>query len=424
MNTYILVFLTLCTAIDDSSFDKYFSDGTLRVDYYYAGNDAKTEIFFDEMIKEPHWGGPKILPENKDDMGNIRYNLYDSKSGKLLFSKGISSLFQEWQTTAESKTVSRAMSATATMPFPLSKVLFEIEEREYKTGTFKKIFSLEIDPVDYFIRPELRVPCEWTKIVDNGDAENHVDIAFIAEGYTKDEAEKFCKDVSAISGYILSQSPFDEYRDKFNIYAISGISEESGTDIPGKKIYRNTVLNSSFYSFDLDRYLTVSDSKNVYNLAANVPYDAIFVLVNSDRYGGGGFYNWYAIATADNSAASAVAIHEFGHSFAGLADEYYTSEVAYSDFYSFDVEPWEANITTLVDFDSKWKNMLDATVSVPTPREAEYKDVLGVFEGGGYVAKGIYSPKQNCRMNSLNEMFCPVCQRAIVKKIKYYCQCD
>ncbi|MDR1341325.1 MAG: IgA Peptidase M64 [Prevotellaceae bacterium] len=422
MKTFLstLCFTMVCMSAHCSLFGDFFTEGTLRVDYFYAGNSERTEIFLDELIREPHWGGPVSLPENRDDMGNARYNLYDSKTGKLLFSRGISVLFHEWKTTAESRTVSRTMSSTAVMPFPVSKVIFEIEERDWKTGLFSRIFLLEIDPADYFIRPELRVPCSWNKLTDRGDPASHVDIAFIAEGYTGEEIPKFYKDVSRISEYILSQSPFSEYRERFNIYAVAGISEESGTDVPGERIYRNTILNSSFYSFDIDRYLTTSDNKQIYNLAANVPCDFIFILVNSDRYGGGGFYNWYAMATSDNVVADMVAIHEFGHSFAGLADEYYTSEVAYSDFYSFDVEPWEANITTLVDFDSKWKDMLDKSLPVPTPREAKYSSATGVFEGGGYVAKGIYSPQQNCRMNSISEKFCPVCQRAIVKKIKYY----
>jgi hypothetical protein len=405
-----------------NSFEDFFTDGTLRVDYFYAGNSEKTEIFLDEMIREPYWGGAKILSENRDNMGNVRYNLYDKESGRLLYSKGMSTLFQEWKTTAEAKTISRTMSATAVMPFPVSKVIFEIEEYNAKTGLFSKIFSLEIDPDDYFIRPELRTPCAWKKLIDNGEPVNHVDIVFVAEGYGKEEESKFHRDVSEISEYIFSQSPFNEYKERFNIYTVSGISEESGTDIPGERIYRNTVLNSTFYSFDIDRYLTTSDNKQVYNLAANVPYDFIFVLVNSNKYGGGGFYNWYAMATSDNIASKMVAIHEFGHNFAGLADEYYTSEVAYSDFYSFEVEPWEPNITTLVNFDSKWKDMHDKNIPIPTPRKSQYNDVVGVFEGGGYVAKGIYSPKQNCTMSSINAEFCPVCQRAIIKKIKYYSQ--
>jgi hypothetical protein len=418
-------FYTLCltifsTSVYGNSFTDFFSDGALRIDYFYAGNSEKTEIFFDELIREPYWGGPATLPDGKDDMGNERYNLYDRKSGRLLFSRGTSSLFQEWKMTAEAKTIARTMSATAVLPFPVSRAVFEIEERDYKTGLFTTIFSMEIDPDDYFIRPELRVPCEWTCLVNNGDNANRVDIAFIAEGYTKDEKSKFYSDVSNISAYILSQSPFDTYRDRFNIYAVASVSEESGTDIPGERIYRNTILNSSFYSFDIDRYLTTSDNKQMYNLAANVPYDFIFILVNSRKYGGGGFYNWYAMATSDNTETNMVAIHEFGHSFAGLADEYYTSETAYSDFYNFSVEPWEPNITTMVDFNSKWKNMLDANIPVPTPRIPGYDRVTGAFEGGGYVSKGIYSPRQNCRMNSIDADFCPVCQRAIIKKIEYY----
>ncbi|MDR0561039.1 MAG: IgA Peptidase M64 [Prevotellaceae bacterium] len=399
------------------SFEKYFTDGTLRIDYYCAGKTGQTEIFLDELLREPYWGGAKKLHDKKDPAGNIRYNAYDKNSGKLLYSKGMSTLFQEWQSTAEAQSLPRAMSLTATMPFPLSKIVFEIEERRYETGMFKKIFSTEIDPKDYFIRPELRMPAESKKLTDNGASENHIDIVFIAEGYTESEKSKFYDDASRIGRAILSNAPFDKYQNKFNVYAVFGVSKESGTDIPGEKIYRNTVLNSSFYTFNIDRYLTTFDNKNICNMAANVPYDAVFVLVNSNIYGGGGFYNWYATGVADNSVTERTAVHEFGHSFAGLADEYYTSAVAYSDFYNFKTEPWEPNITTLVDFNSKWKNMLDSSTPVPTPRSANWQDKLGVFEGGGYVAKGIFSPAQDCIMNSGRGHFCPVCQRAIVDKI-------
>ena len=203
-------------------------------------------------------------------------------------------------------------------------------------------------------------------------------------------------------------------KEYFNIYAVKTPSMESGTDIPGEHIYRNTLYNSTFYTFDISRYLTTSDLKTIHDMAAVVPYDQIFVLVNSPRYGGGGFYNFVTVCTSDNKLSSKVFVHEFGHGFAGLADEYYTSEVAYENYYNHKLEPWEPNLSTLVNFKSKWKELIDRDTPVPTPRDEKYSSKLGAFEGGGYTSKGIYSPMQDCRMKS-NETaeFCPVCQQAI-----------
>ena len=133
---------------------------------------------------------------------------------------------------------------------------------------------------------------------------------------------------------------------------------ESGTDIPGERVYVNTVLNSSFYTFGTDRYLTTQDIKSVNDYAAVAPHDNIIVLINSNKYGGGGVYNYYSGTTAGHPLSPKVFIHEFGHGFAGLADEYYSSDVAYDEFYPLNVEPWEPNITTMVNFDSKWKKLI------------------------------------------------------------------
>jgi hypothetical protein len=180
-------------------------------------------------------------------------------------------------------------------------------------------------------------------------------------------------------------------------------------------------MNSSFYTFDMDRYMTSFDSKSIYNIAANVPYDAIVILVNSKMYGGGGFFNHYAEVTSDNPWSKVVMVHEFGHSFAGLADEY-VGDVSYSDTYNLKVEPWEPNITTNVDFDSKWKKMIPKGTPIPTPRTDEFKSSVGMFEGGGYLDKGIYSPFQDCRMKTNQApAFCPICQQAIRRMILFYC---
>src|SRR5665647_3550370 len=208
--------------------------------------------------------------------------------------------------------------------------------------------------------------------------------------------------------------PFSQMNEYFNVYALKTPSVESGTDIPGEHIFRNTLYNSTFYTFDISRYLTTSDMKNIHDMAAVVPYDHLIILVNSTRYGGGGFYNFVNVCTSDHNLSPKVFIHEFGHGFGGLGDEYYTSEVAYNDYYNLNVEPWEPNLTTMADFSSKWKAMVDVKTPVPTPRNGKYVSKVGAFEGGGYITKGIYSPMENCRMKS-NEVpdFCPVCQKAI-----------
>jgi len=404
------------------SFSDYFIDKTLRIDYLLGGNHQEEIVYFAGMKQEPFWGGPHKNLVDLFNYGTYRYCLYDSLSGRLLFLRGFGTLFQEWEGTPEALTIRRTFPMTAVMPFPKRTIRFVIEKRANATGKFEKIFELFINPVNYFIVKENIRHIPITRLKESGEPGNHVDIAFIAEGYTMQEMGKFRKDAARFCEYFLKVKPFSDLADKFNFYAVESPSEESGVSIPGKNIYVNTSLSSSFYTFDMDRYLTTSDTKSIYDIAANVPYDIIFVLVNSQQYGGGGFYNHYGESTVDHRVSEIVAMHEFGHTFAGLADEYYTNNVTNSDFYNPQVEPWEANITTNVGFTAKWKKMILPGTPVPTPRKDEYKEVIGMFEGGGYVEKGVYSPMMDCRMKS-NEAqgFCPVCQEAIRKMILFYC---
>ncbi|TRZ74911.1 MAG: peptidase [Bacteroidetes bacterium] len=402
-------------------FDDYFFPNTLRVDYYIAGDYKSESVYLNQVKQEPYWSGPHKRLIDPFNSGTYRVAVFDSVSGTLLFTKGFSNLFQEWQGTPEARRVQRSFEQTAILPFPRQTIRFQVEKRKYADGKFEKLFQMYINPNDYFISRKKSREIPFVKFHDTGEPENKVDIAFIAEGYTRDQMDKFLKDANRIGDYFLSQEPYIDYKDRFNFYAIESPSEESGVDIPGRRIYVNTDLNSSFYTFDMDRYLTTSNTKEVYDIAATVPYDAIFILVNSKMYGGGGFYNHFGESTVDNFFSEIVSIHEFGHSFAGLADEYYTSEVTYSDFYNTKVEPWEPNITTNIDFASKWKNLVRNGTPVPTPRDEKYQNDVGMFEGGGYVAKGVYSPMLDCRMKS-NEAagFCPVCQQAIIRMIKFY----
>lgn len=402
-------------------FDKYFKTKTLRVDFQFAGDANTTEVYFQQMKQEPHYAGPRKNLVDKFNYGTYRYSLYDLKSGQLLFSKGFNSLYNEWIATAEAKEVKRSFYHTATMPYPKHKAKFVIESRIFKTGKFKKIFEYEINPRSYFISREDPDYCKASKIHYSGEPAQCLDIAFIAEGYTKEEMPKFRKDVKRMIDHLLNLKTYKPYKNNINIWAIESPSVDSGTDIPGRKTYRSTAVNSTFYTFNIERYLTTSDIKSISDIAANAPHDAVYVLVNTSKYGGGGFYNFYGLSSADSPYAAKVMAHEFGHSFAGLADEYYTSAVATEDFYNLKIEPWEPNITTNKNFETKWKDMIDKDTPVPTPRTERYRRKVGMFEGGGYMAKGIYSPVQDCVMksNRLKE-FCPVCERAIQRMIEFY----
>lgn len=401
-------------------FDKHFTNNTLRVDFLLGGNSREVQVYPQQMKREPFWAGSKTQLTDPFDYGTYRFRVFDLKTGNLLFSKGFCTLFQEWQTTAEAKIKDKTFYQAAIFPFPKNKIRLEIDARQWE-GNFKTIYITEIDPDDYFILKEPVTALKTFEIINNGSPEKKVDLVILAEGYTENEIQKFADDSKRVTSYLFNEEPFKSEKEHFNVRAVFTPSAESGTDIPGEKIYKNTAFNSTFYTFDVPRYLTTSDMKTIYDVAATVPYDHIYILVNTERYGGGGFYNFLTVCSADNELTPEVFAHEFGHGFAGLGDEYYTSSVAYENYYNLEIEPWEPNLTTLVDFDKKWKNMISPSVPVPTPREARYNNTIGVFEGGGYMSKGIYSPFTDCRMKSNTaKSFCPVCTDAIKRTIELY----
>lgn len=421
MRQLILLLLLLpVQGKSQDSFDKYFTGKVLRFDFMFSGDASKTLVYPVALKEEPFWAGPHSLPVKNDVPGNYKYELFDEISNTLIYTRGYSTLFQEWQTTDEAKTTERSFYEVVTMPFPRSKCKFILSKRE-RDGSFSKLYENTIDPENYFILREEPVKVQSARIYGSGEPENSVDLAFIAEGYTAGEMEKFRSDVKMMADALFAEAPFSDYRDKINIWAVESVSQNTGTDIPGEKIYANTVLNSTFYTFDLDRYLTTTDIKSVNDYAASVPHDNIIVLINSERYGGGGVYNYYSGTTVGHPLSKIVFIHEFGHGFAGLADEYYSSEVAYDEFYPLSVEPWEPNITTRVSFDGKWKNLVKPGIPVPTPPEEKYMNTTGLFEGGGYSAKGIFRPEFDCRMKSNGPKgYCTVCREAVRKVIEYY----
>ena len=418
-----VVFLLLLPIIAEGQtiFENFFSDYSMRFDFLLGGNSNEVMVYPGQIKKEPHWAGSHTNLTDTFNYGTYRFRIFNLSSGALLFSKGFCTLFQEWQTTAEAKNINKTFYQAAVFPYPKNKIRLEIDARQWK-GNFKTIYKTEIDPDNYFIISEKPFPYETATILENGKPEKKVDLVLLSEGYTETEKHKFLNDASRITGYLFDEEPFKSNKMNFNIRAVFAPSEETGTDVPGEKIYNNTLLNSTFYTFDIPRYLTTSDMKTIYDIAACVPYDHIYVLVNTERYGGGGFYNFLSVCSSDHQLTREVFVHEFGHGFAGLGDEYYTSEVAYENFYNIKEEPWEPNLTTLVNFNKKWKSMVSENTPVPTPRTEGFSNTVGVFEGGGYMTEGIYSPYMDCRMKSNNaKNFCPVCSGVIQKIIDLHC---
>lgn len=401
-------------------YDKYFTQERLRLDMVFAGDASSQKIFLESMHKESYWSGSGKNLIDPFQYGEYHYKVVDM-NGNTLFSKGFNSLFQEWRTTAEAKECAKAFPASYWIPFPKERVKVVFSERVKESGEFREIASFPVDPADKLISCESENYFKVDTVLYNGPSSGKVDLVFIADGYTADEMDKFRRDVQRFKDYLFILEPYRSRIGDFNIWAVESVSKESGPDIPQNGIWRNTALSSNFYTFRIDRYLTAPNQSIVAKAASNAQCDALYVIVNTDKYGGGGIFNFYGLSMSDHKFSAEVFVHEFGHSFAGLGDEYYSSEVAYEEFYNLKTEPWEPNITTNVNFESKWKDMIDPKTPVPTPNDVAYKDVVGLFEGGGYMSKGIFRPHLDCRMKTNTAGgFCPVCVRAINKMIDYY----
>jgi hypothetical protein len=416
-----LILVLMCTSmlagLQAQNFNEWFEEGAMRIDLVFTGTANRTSYALESLKRESYYSGPLTSLVEPFDYGDHRFTVKDAASGTLLYTHSYCTLFREWQTTTEADTVTRAFNHVLRFPWPRKPVEVEIFDRDRK-GKFRRSWSGQFDPGSFYADPTPSKPFETVDLEVKGPSDTHVDLLFLAEGYRAVEMDKFLADARRSMEYIFSEEPFLSHRDAFNVRAVLSSSVDSGTDIPGKGIWKNTVMNSSFYTFGIERYMTTPDMKSVCDVAANAPYDQVYILVNTDKYGGGGVYNFYSISAADNDQSRAVVIHEFGHAFAGLADEYYSSKVAYNDYFPLDVEPWNPNLTTLVDFGSKWQEMLDKRTPVPTPEKKKNENVVGVYEGGGYVSKGVYRPMIDCRMHSNDAAFCPVCSKAILDMIR------
>lgn len=471
--------LISCIPQSKSTFDQYFIDGSLRVDYFHTGN-AKTEIVeIDQIYQYKGWAGSMINLIDRLNYGGYYFKIFDKSSEKLIYSKGFDSYFKEYQvSTPAINGESKQFHESAIIPLPKTSIIFTIEKRD-ASGKFNKIYKRVIDP----LAAEAKVIDSEVSIftsLENGPASLKADIAIIGEGYTIEETKKFQDDLKKFTEVFFQAEPCKSNKDKFNIRGVLKPSFDSGIDEPRAGIDKNTAVSASFNTMGSERYVLTEDNKSLRDIAGHVPYDALYIMVNHSRYGGGGIYNFYCVYTSDNIYSPYVMVHEFGHSFFGLADEYYSSSTAYTDFYSPEYEPNEPNITALKDPENvKWKHLLSEGVSIPTPwakksydslslswqaqravmnnaifelqkngaseedieqaktnynsqsaqnykttqeylESSSFAGKVGAFEGAGYASTGLYRSSINCIMFTKTNYFCPVCQDAMHKVIDSY----
>jgi hypothetical protein len=435
---------------------------TMRVDYFHTGSASEERFSLDEIVLEGPWPGRLDRSIDDSNTGKYFFEVRDRATNRVLFSRGFASIYGEWETTGEAKEVTRTFHESLRFPNPSEPVQIVLWKRD-RRNAFREVWSLLVDPSDTAI--DRSAPSQafrvWP-IMQNGHPSDKVDLLLLGDGYTEADMEKWHKDARRLTETLFAVSPFKERRLDFNVWAIDSPSEESGVARISDDVYRRSALRANYDAFGSERYILTFDNKRLREVAAAAPYEFIEIIVNDRKYGGGGIHNLYATVAADNQFTPYVFVHEFGHHFAGLADEYYTSDVAYEDF-AGKVEPWEPN-ATIDPQTTKWRDLLTPGVALPTPwpkeefeavqrdvqtrrralranrspesqmeelfREEQQKETqllhphlgkVGAFEGAMYEAKGFYRPQVDCIMFTRNEVgFCAVCNRAIRRIIDLY----
>lgn len=419
----LLLFAMACVmsvSLYAQEFDVNFKDATLRIDYTFIGNASEQYVALRDMSSTENWWGRRVNLDEVPLKGNGDLTLYDAETREVLYITSFSSLFQEWITTPEAATITKSFEFTLLVPMPKESVVAKIVLRD-NTGK-ESILEHTIDPNDVLIRDRSQQRAlPHTYLHQGGDSKECIDVVILAEGYRIDEMDTFMDDAMIATAEILSYEPFKSHKDKFNFIAVASASTDTNVSVPQDEAWRETAVGSNFMTFYMDRYLTSGEVYAMYDLATNIPCEHFIILANTATYGGGGIYNSYTLTTAHHPAFRPVVVHEFGHSFGGLGDEYfYEGNLDNDEMHSLQHEPWEPNITTLVDFDSKWADMVEPGIEIPTAVTPERTKnyTVGVYEGGGYRFKGIYRPTDICRMrNNEAERFCPVCERAIERVI-------
>ena len=448
------------------AFTTFFQNKTMRLDYFHSGTATEEHFAIDRILNDGEWGGSQTILQDKLNQGLYFFEVQDKASGSTLFSRGFSSIFGEWQSTSEAQKEWGTFRESIRLPGPQNPVRIVMKKRDAENN-FVKLWQTEIDPESRIVnRAELKSPYTSFDYMVNGPANKKVDIVVLGDGYTEAEMKKFHNDVFRLCGELFKVEPYRSRKSDFNVRAVETPSAVSGVNRPHPGVFKRTALSVSYSSFDSERYALTYDNRTVRNVASTVPYDFMFILINEKTYGGGGIYRLYSTVAVDNKFSDYIFVHEFGHHIAGLADEYYTSDVSYQPE-EITVEPYEPNITALLDKDNlKWKQWVDADTPLPTPwdkqeydslsyeiqkirrklraakvpeaevealfaREKEetsaildhmkYTGKVGAFEGGGYLQYGYYRPYADCIMFTRNkQQFCPVCQAAISRVIDQY----
>jgi hypothetical protein len=456
------------------AYDDYFTPAVMRVDYYHIGTKGQEQITLDRVYEEGGWPGSRTNLLDTLNLGDSFVKIWDLQTNILIYSRGYSTVFGEWQTTDDAVNgVWRTFHETVRFPFPKKKINISFYRRDKfiaagEMMAFREVFSAVIDPNNPAVvnRAKRQNFYKMSDILINGPTDKKVDILILGDGYAKGDMEKFRSDAKHFTETLFSYQPFKKHKKDFNVRAMEIASDESGISIPDKNIWKHTPLGTSYNFFGSARYVLTEENRSLRDIADAAPYDFITILVNDNRYGGGGIFNLYTtcftrpVKAGQEFEMDYVYVHEFGHCFGGLGDEYYSSQVSYIDFYPKGIEPWEPNITRIDSRETlKWGNMVAEGTPVPTPwKKAEYDSVsvllgkldrlasdyyrkredllkssgeilkdsmwagkVGAFEGAGYTPKGMYRPSIDCKMFALNPVdFDPVCALSIERIIEFY----
>ncbi|NVO11150.1 MAG: peptidase M64 [Bacteroidales bacterium] len=455
------------TAINkgDVDFDTYFVEKTMRMDYFHTGNAKEERFAIDKVLSDGIWGGSKKILIDKLELGLYFFEILDKETNILLYSRGFASVFGEWQSIPEANSRWGTFHESLRFPWPKKPVTILMKKRDAQ-NKFETIWTTNIDPSYRQVNPSDIIHTEKVDvIVENGPAQEKLDIVILGDGYSVKEMDKFRNDAKRLGNVLMNAEPFKSQSKNINIRAVESPSEQSGVNKPHHGIFKHSRLSVSYSAFDSERYALTYDNKTVRDIASAVPYEFMVILINERTYGGGGIYNLYTTVAADNKFSDYIMVHEMGHHMAGLADEYYTSAVSY-EIPKITVEPWETNITALFDKNNlKWKDLVEEGTPIPTPwnkiefdahgyqiqkerdslraahvpenimedlftrqmnKENEffsaekYKDKVGAFEGANYNAKGMYRSQLDCIMYTRHQVYCKVCQRSIINVIEQY----
>jgi hypothetical protein len=441
---------------------------TMRVDYYHTGNDKEERFSLDRIVIEPlPWPGHPSQAIDTTNRGKYLFEVVDAASGRALFSRGFASIYGEWETTAEAKTMNRTFSESLRFPAIEAPARVTVKKRDAKNA-FQDIWTFTIDPADKFIERGVRLPGvgPLIKIQESGESQEKLDLLILGDGYTASERGKFERDARRLAGELFRVSPFKERQKDINVWGLVPPAVQSGVSRPSQNIHRRPPLGTTYDAFGSERYILTFENRAFRDIASNAPYEVVEILTNTATYGGGGIFGLYSTVAADSAWAPYVFIHEFGHHLAGLADEYYTSDVAYLPA-ADRTEPWEPNATALLDpANLKWRDLVEPGTPVPTswPKEqfeanakaiqekrrqiraanrpeadmdalfreqmaqetallssGPYAGKVGAFEGANYESRGYFRPQADCIMFTRDAVpFCRVCQRAISQILDLY----